>query len=64
MKSSMMVMVVFFIFLLSGAAAGADNPNHTDNSAPKNGDKPWVRKVAFGILAHGDGGVGSALPPL
>ena len=46
------IIVVFsFIFLLAGAA-GADN---TDVNADKNVNKPWVRKVAFGILAHDKG---------
>ena len=42
----------FFIFLLAGAACGADD---TGVNADKNVDKPWVRKVAFGILVHDKG---------
>jgi len=49
MKSRIIFAGVFFIFLLSGAAAAADNP---DNNGAKNGDKPWVRKVAYGVLLH------------
>ena len=47
------IIVLFsFIFLLAGAAGGADN---TDVNGDKNVNKPWVRKVAFGILAHDKG---------
>src|SRR6476660_2879070 len=52
MKSRIILAGVFFIFLLAGAATGADNPG---NNGDKNVDKPWVRKVAFGILAHDRG---------
>ena len=46
--------LVFFIFLYSGASSGAeDAASNTDKSEPK----PWVRKVAFGILAHDIGPV-------
>ena len=54
MKHRIIVAGFFFILLLSGAAGGADN---TGVNADKNVDKPWVRKVAFGILAHDKGPV-------
>src|SRR4029450_1581889 len=49
MSSKIILAGFFFIFLFSGAASGAeDAASNTDKSEPK----PWVRKVAFGILAH------------
>jgi hypothetical protein len=44
--------LVFFTFLLSGTAFAAENAlTNGDNNEPK----PWVRKIAFGILAHDRG---------
>ena len=44
--------LVFFTFLLSGTAFAAESAlTNGDNNEPK----PWVRKVAFGILAHDRG---------
>ena len=49
MNSRIVLAWVFFTFLFSGAAYGSESTaNNTDKSEPK----PWVRKVAFGILLH------------
>ena len=54
MHARIILWLVFFIFLFSGASSGAeDAASNTDKSEPK----PWVRKVAFGILAHDIGPV-------
>ncbi len=49
MNSRIVLWLLFFILLLSTAAVGADNAN---SNSDKTEVKPWVRKVAFGILLH------------
>ena len=52
MNSRIIRALFFLTFLLSGTAFGAeDAASNGDKSEPK----PWVRKVAFGILAHDRG---------
>lgn len=49
MNARVILALFFFTSLLSGPACGAENAAGTpDKSEPK----PWVRKVAFGILLH------------
>jgi hypothetical protein len=50
------IVLAWFLFasLFLGAAYGAES---AANNADKNEPKPWVRKVAFGILAHDIGPV-------
>ena len=52
MNPRIILALCFFTFLLSGTASGADDAaSNGDKSEPK----PWIRKVAFGILAHDRG---------
>lgn len=49
MNSRIVLALFFLTFLFSGAAYGAEKATDApDKSEPK----PWVRKVAFGLLAH------------
>src|SRR5690348_5843863 len=56
MKSRMTLMLVLLTFVLSGTIFGAETAVTNADSAPGNADKapvkPWVRKLAFGILLH------------
>ena len=49
MNSRIILALLFFISLLSGTAFAAES---AASNADKSEEKPWVRKVAFGILLH------------
>jgi lipid A 3-O-deacylase len=49
MNSRIILALFFFTFLVLGAASGAES---AASNADKSEVKPWVRKVAFGILLH------------
>jgi hypothetical protein len=52
MNSKLLVGSFFFICLLSGPAAGADNANPADNAKA---DSPLLRKAIFGLGLHDTG---------
>lgn len=52
MKFRIVFWSLFFILLLSRAVSGADVADNTGNN---NVDRPWVRKVVFGLFGHGAG---------
>lgn len=49
MNSRIVLALFFFISLLSGTVSAAEGtPSNTDNSE----EKPWVRRVSFGVVLH------------
>jgi hypothetical protein len=53
MNLRIVLALFFFIFLLSGAASAAeDTAGNPDSKADSSEEKPWVRRVSFGVVLH------------